>query len=162
MTSFDVEEKLKYVHKHAEVTFGDTLEKRDEMKSSQSASKLIIKAETSKSGLEALKYLNIALSTVPETDSKLKNEIESRIKIELKKINISDEIKEESCKRISSKIKVASFYYCSTLNFGIPTAFVFQLEVYYKLDRLQTGLTAQKIGTTARWYSNKTSLKDFH
>ena len=37
-------------------------------------------------------------------------------------------------------------------------ALVFQLEVYYKLDRLLTGLTAQQIGTTARWYSNKTSL----
>ena len=32
---------------------------------------------------------------------------------------------------------------------------VFQLEVYYKVDRL---LTAQQKGTTARWYSNKTSL----
>ena len=35
---------------------------------------------------------------------------------------------------------------------------VFQLEVYNKLDRLLTGLTAQQKGTTARWYSNKTSL----
>ena len=35
---------------------------------------------------------------------------------------------------------------------------VFQLEVYYKADRLLTGLTAQPKGTTARWYSNKTSL----
>ena len=31
----------------------------------------------------------------------------------------------------------------STLNFGIPTVLVFQLEVYYKVDRLLTGLTAQ-------------------
>jgi len=46
----------------------------------------------------------------------------------------------------------------STLNFGIPTVLVFQLEVYYKVDRLLTGLTAQQKGTTARWYSNKTSL----
>ena len=46
----------------------------------------------------------------------------------------------------------------STLNFGIPIVFVFQLEVYYKADRLLTGLTAQQKGTTARWYSNKTSL----
>ena len=50
------------------------------------------------------------------------------------------------------------FYLNSTLNFGIPPVLVFQLEVYYKVDRLQTGLTAQQKGTTARWYSNKTSL----
>ena len=50
------------------------------------------------------------------------------------------------------------FYLNSTLNFGIPPVFVFQLEVYYKVDRLLTGLTAQQKGTTARWYSNKTSL----
>ena len=35
---------------------------------------------------------------------------------------------------------------------------VFQLEVYYKVDRLLTGLTAQQKGTTAQWYSNKKSL----
>ena len=29
---------------------------------------------------------------------------------------------------------------------------VFQLEVYYKVERLVTGLTAQQKGTTARWY----------
>ena len=34
----------------------------------------------------------------------------------------------------------------------------FQLEVYYKVDSLLTGLTAQQKGTTSRWYSNKTSL----
>ena len=44
------------------------------------------------------------------------------------------------------------------LNFGIPPVLVFQLEVYYKVDRLLNGLTAQGKGTTARWYSNKTSL----
>ena len=49
------------------------------------------------------------------------------------------------------------FYLNSTLNFGIPPVLVFQLEVYYKVDRLLTGLTAQQKGTTARWYSNKTS-----
>ena len=37
---------------------------------------------------------------------------------------------------------------------------VFQLEVYYKVERLLTGLTAQQKGTTVRWYSNKTSLQD--
>ena len=47
----------------------------------------------------------------------------------------------------------------STLNFAIPPpVLVFQLEVYYKVDRLLTGLTAQQKGTTARWYSNKTFL----
>ena len=50
------------------------------------------------------------------------------------------------------------FYLNSTLNFGIPTVLEFQLEVYYKVDSLLTGLTAQQKGTTARWYSNKTSL----
>ena len=45
------------------------------------------------------------------------------------------------------------------LNFGIPPQFVFQLEVYYKVDRLLTGLTAHQKGTTARWYLNKSSSK---
>ena len=35
------------------------------------------------------------------------------------------------------------FYLNSTLIFEIPPELVFQLEVYYKVDRLQTGLTAQ-------------------
>ena len=39
---------------------------------------------------------------------------------------------------------------------------LFQLEVYYKVDRLLTGLTDQQKGTTARWYSNKTSLYIIH
>ena len=46
----------------------------------------------------------------------------------------------------------------STLNFGILPVLLFQLEVYYVLDRLLTGLTAQQKGTPAQWYSNKTSL----
>ena len=54
------------------------------------------------------------------------------------------------------------FYLNSTLNFGIPSVLVFQLEVYYKLDRLLTGLTAQQKGATARLYSNKTSLTYFY
>ena len=54
------------------------------------------------------------------------------------------------------------FYLNSTLNFGILPVFVFQLEVYYKVDRLLTGLTAQLKGTTARWYSNKTSLSTIY
>ena len=49
------------------------------------------------------------------------------------------------------------FYLNFTLNFGIPPVLVFQLEVYYKVDRLLIGLTAQQKGTTDRWYSNKTS-----
>ena len=55
-------------------------------------------------------------------------------------------------------LEVEMFYLNSTLNFGIPPVLVFQLEVYYMVDRLLTGLTAQQKGTTARWYSNKTSL----
>ena len=50
------------------------------------------------------------------------------------------------------------FYLNSNLNFEIPPVLVFQLEVYYKVDRLLTGLTAQQKGTTAQWHSNKTSL----
>ena len=50
------------------------------------------------------------------------------------------------------------FLLLEPLNFGITLVMVSQLEVYYKLDRLLTGLTAQQKGTTARWYSNKTSL----
>ena len=46
------------------------------------------------------------------------------------------------------------FYLNSALNFEIPPVLVFQLEVYYKVDRLLTGLTAQQTGTTAWWYSN--------
>ena len=41
------------------------------------------------------------------------------------------------------------FYLNSTLNFGIPPVLVFQLEVYYKVDRLLAGLTAQQKGTTS-------------
>ena len=37
----------------------------------------------------------------------------------------------------------------------MPPALVFQLEVFYKVDRLLTG---QQKGTTAQWNSNKTSL----
>ena len=53
------------------------------------------------------------------------------------------------------------FYLNSTLNFRILPVFVFQLEVYYKVDRLLTGLTAQQKVITVRWYSNKTSLLIF-
>ena len=54
--------------------------------------------------------------------------------------------------------KIEMFYLNSALNFGIPPVLVFQLEVYYKVDRLLTGLTAQQKRTTALWYSIKTSL----
>ena len=57
------------------------------------------------------------------------------------------------------RIKLEVFYLNSTLNFGIPPVLVFQLEVCYRVDRLLTGITAQQKGTTARWYSNKTSLE---
>ena len=62
---------------------------------------------------------------------------------------------------VKIKIQVKTFlmfYLNSTLNVGIPPVLVFQQEVYYKVDRLLTGLTVQPKGTTARWYSNKTSL----
>ena len=59
---------------------------------------------------------------------------------------------------IDVKSRLEVFYLNSTINFGIPPVFVFHLEVYYKVDRLLTGLTAQQKGTTAQWYSNKTSL----
>ena len=58
---------------------------------------------------------------------------------------------------ICCQIYFEMFSLNSTLNFGILLVLVFQLEVYYKVDRLLTGLTAQQKGTTARWYSNKTS-----
>ena len=54
--------------------------------------------------------------------------------------------------------QVEMFYLNSTWNFGIPPVLVFQLEVYYKVDRLLTGLTSPQKGTTAWWYSNKTFL----
>ena len=53
---------------------------------------------------------------------------------------------------------IEMFYLNSTLKFGILPVLVFQLEVYYVVDRLLTGLTALQKGTSARWYSNKTSL----
>ena len=43
------------------------------------------------------------------------------------------------------------FHLNSPLNFGIPPVLVFQLEVYYKVVRLLTGLSAQQKGTTA-WF----------
>ena len=54
------------------------------------------------------------------------------------------------------------FYLNSTLNFEILPVLVFQLDDYYKVDRLLTGITAQQKGTTARL--NKTSLVswEFH
>ena len=53
------------------------------------------------------------------------------------------------------------FYLNSTLNSGIPPVLVFQLEDYYKVDRLLIGLSAQQSVSTARWYSNKTSLDKY-
>ena len=50
------------------------------------------------------------------------------------------------------------FYLTSTLNFGILPVLIFQLEVYNKVDRVLTGLTAQQKGRIGLWYSNKTSL----
>ena len=50
---------------------------------------------------------------------------------------------------ILSESVIESFYYWTTLNFEIPPALHFQLEVYYKVDRHLTDVTAQQIGTTA-------------
>ena len=39
---------------------------------------------------------------------------------------------------------IEMFYLNSILNFGIPPVLVYQLEVYYKVDRLLTDLTVNK------------------
>ena len=52
------------------------------------------------------------------------------------------------------------FYLNSTLNFGIPPVLLFQLEVYYEVERLLTGLTVQQKGTPAL-NGIKTSLCHF-
>ena len=49
------------------------------------------------------------------------------------------------------KFLIELFYLNSALNFGIPTLLVYQLEVYYKVDRLQTGQTAQQKESTDQW-----------
>ena len=41
-----------------------------------------------------------------------------------------------------SNFILESVYLNTTLNFEIPAALVFQLEVYYKVDRVLTDLTA--------------------
>ena len=50
-------------------------------------------------------------------------------------------------------LSLEMFYLNSTLNFGIPPVLIFQLEVYYKVDRLLTGLTVQQEGTTIQFNS---------
>ena len=45
------------------------------------------------------------------------------------------------------------FYLKSNLNFGITAVLKFHLEVYYKVDRLLTGLTVQQEGTTIQFNS---------
>ena len=52
-------------------------------------------------------------------------------------------------------------FYLNSTFFGIPPVLVFQLEVYYKVDRLLAGLTALQKGTSSPCYSNETSLCDF-
>ena len=46
------------------------------------------------------------------------------------------------------------FYLNSTLNFGIQPGLVFLLEVYYKVDRLLTGLTDQHKNKKEQLLSN--------
>ena len=60
-------------------------------------------------------------------------------------------------KNFTFDINLEMFHLNSTLNFGIPPLGI-SFKVYYMVDRLLTGLAAQQKGTTARWYSNKTSL----
>ena len=50
---------------------------------------------------------------------------------------------------MASVNQIEMFYLNSTLNYGILPVLVFQLEVYYMVDRLLTELTAQQKGTTA-------------
>ena len=55
----------------------------------------------------------------------------------------------KNCTTIGYMVYILEMFYLnSTLNFGIPAALIFQLEVYYMVDRLQTGPTAQQKGTT--------------
>ena len=54
--------------------------------------------------------------------------------------------------------KLESFYHWNTLNFSIMPIFVSQSEVYYKVDRFLTDLTAQLSSATARLDSNRTTL----
>ena len=47
-------------------------------------------------------------------------------------------------KPVKFKMLIEMFYLHSTLNFWIPSVLVFQFEVYYKVDRLQTGQLLNK------------------
>ena len=47
--------------------------------------------------------------------------------------------------------------YWNTASIGTPV----RVRGYYMVDRLLIGLAVQQKGTTARWYSSKTSLSDF-
>ena len=56
-----------------------------------------------------------------------------------------------------SSIPCRVFYYWNTLDYLITPVFGSHSEVYYKVDRLLTNLTAQQSSSTARWDSNKTT-----
>ena len=43
-------------------------------------------------------------------------------------------------------------YLNTTISFEVLPVLVFQLEIYCKVDRLLTGLTAQQKGTAAGWF----------
>ena len=64
----------------------------------------------------------------------------------------------KSCNILSVLGKQIEMFCLNSTFFGTLPVLVFQLEVYNKVDRLLTGLTAKQKGSTARWYSNKTSL----
>ena len=66
--------------------------------------------------------------------------------------------RESSSNDLLFYLEMFSLY--STLNFGIPPVLVIQLEVYDNTKGRQTSNWSNwsTKGTTARWYSNKTSL----
>ena len=84
------------------------------------------------------------------------NQVTIRCRLVLYCTNTKSYEKSISYRKNFTTIIIEMFYLNSTLNFGILPVLVFHLEVYYKLDRLLTGLTAQQKGATARWYLNKT------
>ena len=60
----------------------------------------------------------------------------------LERVKILEEFVATLLSSFNKPGKLEMFYLHSILNFGIPPVLVFQLEVYYKVDRLLTGLTA--------------------
>ena len=59
---------------------------------------------------------------------------------------------DSTCKNLRDVLFEFRLKFWNTASIGIP------VRSLLKVDRLLTGITAQQKGTTARWYSNKTSL----